>query len=410
MASAGKDDARQLAEGIWRRHTNRNTDPRLGEWRDPWRYAWLLSLIVPGVTFWSWIWVMVTGLHVFWWSGLALIFIVIPMLDCVIGPRAQNPPDSAMSGLQNDRFYRWTTYLFLPGQFGSLAFACWIWSGGGFIAVSVVDKVGLMLTIGTVGGIAINTAHELGHKRERLEKWLSRFALAQTCYGHFFVEHNHGHHIRVATPNDPASSRLGETVYEFVPRSTVGGMRSAWKIETARLARAGQPTWSFGNNVLNAWFISLMLFALLTTWFGMCTLPWLIGQAVVGFTLLEMVNYIEHYGLRRAMLPDGRYERVRPAHSWNSNSIVSNIFLFQLQRHSDHHANPLRRYQTLRHWDEAPQLPAGYGAMLLLALAPPLWRHVMDHRVLALYEGDVSRAAVHPRQRQRLEMRWPPPV
>src|SRR6202012_4780723 len=125
-------------------------------------------------------------------------------------------------------------------------------------------------------------------------------------------------------------------------------------------------------------------------------LPCRIGQAIIGFCLLETVNYIEHYGLRRQKLDSGRYERVRPAHSWNSSTMIANVLLFHLQRHSDHHANPLRKYQVLRHFDEAPQLPSGYTAMLLLALFPPLWHRVMDARVIDFYRGDIRLAALKP--------------
>jgi alkane 1-monooxygenase len=277
--------------------------------------------------------------------------------------------------------------------------------------MSFGDKVGLMATVGLVGGLAINAAHELGHTRERTERRLSKVALAQTCYGHFYVEHNRGHHVRVATAEDPASARFGESLYAFLPRSVAGGLRSAWRLEAARLAGMGKSRWTLNNDVLNAWLLSAALFGVLSVWFGPVVLPWLMGQAIVGFCLLETVNYMEHYGLRRQKLPSGRYERVRPSHSWNSSTVITNVLLFHLQRHSDHHANPLRPYQVLRHVDEAPQLPSGYSAMLLLALVPPLWRRVMDPRVLDFYGGDIGLAALKPqdsRHRATLgSMTWP---
>ena len=150
-----------------------------------------------------------------------------------------------------------------------------------------------------------------------------------------------------------------------------------------------------------------MLFGGLIAWFGWSVAPWLVVQAVLGFSLLEVVNYLEHYGLRRQKMPNGRYERVRAGHSWNSNTVIANVFLFHLQRHSDHHANPMRRYQALCHADEAPQLPGGYGTMLLLAICPPLWRRVMDPRVLAHYDGDISRTALQPGYEARLRKRYP---
>ena len=365
-------------------------------WRDPKRYLWLLGSVVPALVFESWFLVQVTGLSLFWWFGPILAFVVIPALDHVVGEDAENPPDRALTWLESDRFYRWVTYLYLPFQYLSLVFACWLWAGGGWVTLTTLDKIGLMTTVGIIGGVSISAAHELGHRRAKLERRLSKIALAQTCYGHFFVEHNRGHHARVATAEDPASSRFGESLYHFVPRSVVGGLHSAWQLENLRFKRIGKSRWSFQNDILNSWVLSLALFAVLAVWFGPTVLPWLVGQAVIGFCMLETVNYLEHYGLRRQLGPDGRYERVRAAHSWNSNTVVANVVLFHLQRHSDHHAHPIRRYQALRHSDEAPQLPTGYTSMMALALIPPLWRRVMDWRVIEHYDGDISRAALAP--------------
>jgi alkane 1-monooxygenase len=259
--------------------------------------------------------------------------------------------------------------------------------------------------MGVVAGIGINTAHELGHKRASLEKWLSKVALAQTGYGHFFIEHNRGHHVRVATPEDPASSRLGESFWAFLPRTVVGSVRSSWGLERERLGRSNISPWNWRNDILQAWAMTVVLFAALTAIFGLVVLPYLLIQAL-GFILLEVVNYLEHYGLLRQRREDGRYERCLPEHSWNSNNVASNVLLYHLQRHSDHHANPTRRYQALRHVDEAPQLPTGYAGMILLALVPPLWRRVMDPRLLDHYEGDVTRANIQPRARRRVFARY----
>jgi alkane 1-monooxygenase len=370
-------------------------------WRDPKRYLWLLGAVVPALVAESWLAVYTTGWTAFWWLGPIVAFVVVPLFDHIVGTDADNPPDQALTWLEDDRFYRWITYLFIPGQYLSLAFACWLWSGGGWVTMNAFDKLGVMASVGIIGGVAISTAHELGHRRTSIERRLSKIALAQTCYGHFFVEHNRGHHARVATAEDPASSHLGESLYHFIPRSVVGGGRSAWQIEKVRLARMGKSHWSFRNDILNAWLLSAALFGGMVTWFGIVVLPWLIGQAVVGFCMLETVNYLEHYGLRRQKNPDGRYERVRASHSWNSNTVVANVILFHLQRHSDHHAHPVRRYQALRHSDEAPQLPSGYATMMVLALVPPLWHRVMDRRVLDHYGGAIGLAALQPRDERR---------
>ncbi|MCX2712675.1 alkane 1-monooxygenase [Mycolicibacterium sp. J2] len=369
---------------------------RTPRWRDAKRYLWLLSAIVPGLVPLAWLLVQLTGQDVFWWVGPAMAFMIIPVLDHLVGTAESEESEHTLEWLEDDVFYRWVTYLYLPSQYLSLVFACWLWSGGGWITMTWLDKVGLTLTVGIVGGVSINAAHELGHRRAAAERRLSKLALAQTGYGHFYVEHNRGHHVRVATVEDPASARLGETVYHFIPRSVLGGLRSAWNLERNRLARAGKSPWTLRNEVLNAWLLAAAIFIGLNVWFGPVVAPWLIGQAVIGVCLLESVNYLEHYGLRRQRLASGRYERVGPQHSWNSNTLIANVFLFHLQRHSDHHTNPQRRYQTLRHADEAPQLPFGYGTMLVLAWCTPIWRRVMDPRVLAHYDGDISRAALHP--------------
>lgn len=393
-------DRRETQTGTGKQH------PVARPWRDRKRYVWLLGLVIPSLVPMSWAGVAVTGWGVLWWSGPMLTFVLMPALDFLVGSDSENPPDSALDQLQRDRFYRLALYLYLPAQYVSLVLACWLWSGGGGVVLSELDKVGLMLTVGGVAGVAINAAHELGHQRAQSERWLSKVALAQAGYGQFYVEHNRGHHARVATPEDPASSRLGENVYFFHYRSIFGSLRSAWRIERRRLARLGKPVWTLRNDVLNAWLVTVALFAALVAGFGVEVLPWLIGQAVVGIWLMETINYLEHYGLRRQRRDDGRYEQVRPAHSWNSNSVISNVFLFHLQRHSDHHANPQRRYQALCHAEEAPQLPAGYATMLVVALIPPLWRRVMDRRVLAHCGGDIGLAALSPSKAQRLRKRY----
>ena len=389
------------------------TDAQTGRtptWRAVKRYLWLLGAVVPGMVGLAWLLVHFTGLAMFWWVGPLLAFVVVPVLDQLIGADDTQLPGNTLDDLENDVFYRWVNYLYLPNQYLSLMFACWLWSGGGWLTMTTVDKIGLMVTVGIVGGIAINAAHELGHRRATAEKRLSKIALAQTGYGHFFVEHNRGHHLRVATVEDPASARLGESVYHFIPRSVLGGLRSAWHLESARLAQAGKSRWSLRNEILNAWLLSAAIFAGLVAWFGVIVIPWLIGQAVIGVCLLETVNYLEHYGLRRQTLPNGRYERVTPRHSWNNNHLTTNLFLYHLQRHSDHHANPTRRYQALRHFEESPQLPAGYAAMILLAYFPPLWSRVMDKRVLAHYGGDVTQANIQPAKRAKVLAKFGAPA
>ncbi|MET8424270.1 alkane 1-monooxygenase [Nocardia sp. NPDC004860] len=371
---------------------------RLGS-PDPKRHLWVLGLIAPGCALLPSQLVLHTKLEVFWWIGPIIILIAIPVLDWLVGEDGTNPRDEDYELLSNDRYYRWCTYMFLPIQVVGLIIAAYMWAGDD---LSVVDKLGLAATLGFVSGIGINAAHELGHRVERLERWLSKMALAQSAYGHFFVEHNKGHHARVATPDDPASARMGESLWEFLPRSVVGGFRSAIHLERERLRRKGHRWFSVHNHILQAWAMTIVLFGGLLAVYGWRVLPYLLLQAVIGAGLLETVNYVEHYGLLRRKRPNGGWARCSPSDSWNSDRLVTNIFMFHLQRHSDHHANPGRRYQTLRTSEEAPQLPAGYATMILLALFPPLWRYVMDPRLLAHYAGDVSRANIQPRKRERI--------
>ncbi|MEU0500364.1 alkane 1-monooxygenase [Nocardia sp. NPDC005998] len=370
------------------------------ERRDPKRYLWILGLIAPSCSVLPSQLVARTGLEIFWWIGPIIVLVVIPLLDWTIGNDGSNPRDEDYEALSNDRFYRWCTYLFLPLQFIGLLIAGFLWSRD---ALSISDKLGLAVTLGFVSGIGINAAHELGHRVEHLERWLAKIALAQSGYGHFFVEHNRGHHVRVATPEDPASARFGESLWEFLPRSMIGGFRSALALERERLSRKGKRWFCRDNNLLQAWSMSVVLFGTLIVIFGPVVIPFLALQALIGAGLLETVNYVEHYGLLRQRGRNGKYVRCSPRDSWNSDRLVTNLFLFHLQRHSDHHANPGRRYQTLRSSEQAPQLPAGYASMILLAAVPAIWRAVMDHRVLAHYGGDINLVNTKRRTKRRNE-------
>jgi alkane 1-monooxygenase len=378
------------------------------DWRDGKRYLWLLGAVVPMFLFAGWGMVNVTGLGLFWWMGPLFLYVLIPVFDMVFGADPTNPLDAVVAWLEQDRYYRWVTYLFLPLQYLAIFVGFWLITNHG--GLGVADKLGIAFTLGSLNGVAINTAHELGHKKEHLERWFARVALAPTGYGHFFIEHNRGHHVRVATPEDPASSRLGESFWAFLPRTVIGSVGNAWRLERTRLRRIGKRPLSPRNDVLNAWAMTVVLWGVLIALFGIGIAPYLLLQAVFGFALLEAVNYLEHYGLMRQQLANGRWERVNPRHSWNNNNITTNLFLYHLQRHSDHHANPTRRYQALRHFEASPQLPSGYATMIVLAYFPPLWRRVMDHRVLAHYGGDATLANIQPRKRAKVLARYGAPT
>jgi len=408
--------------------------PQSVQWRDKKRYLWLMGLIPPTALFavlpivwgfnqlgWT------TASQTFFWIGPFLIYVLLPALDLKFGRDGQNPPAEVMEYLENDKYYRYCTYIFIPFQFATVIFGAyaftasnlsWLGYEGG---LSWVAKIGLALSVGVLGGTGINTAHEMGHKKESLERWLAKITLAQTCYGHFYIEHNRGHHVRVATLEDPASSRFGETFWEFLPRSVWGSAKSALGLEAARIRRLGKSPWDprtyLTNDVLNAWLMSIVLWGVLIAVFGPALIPFVIIQAVFGFSMLEAVNYLEHYGLLRQRVDEplarregrpanGRYERCTPQHSWNSDHLVTNLFLYHLQRHSDHHANPTRRYQTLRSMAEAPELPSGYATLIGVTYFPWVWRRMMDHRVLEHYDGDITRVNIDPRRREKILARY----
>jgi alkane 1-monooxygenase len=361
-----------------------------------------LSLVVPAGPFFAWLLAhSVSGL--LWGFGGYLLLVVVPLLDLLQGPDRAGPPDDAVRALSADKYYRWCTYIFVPLQYAGLFFGFWCLA---FESMTRGERVGLSITMGMSAAIAINAAHELGHKREKLEQSLAKIALAQSFYGHFYVEHNVGHHVKVATPADPASARFGESLWAFYPRALYGSFASGVHLEAARLHRQGHRFWDWRNNILQSWSVSIAIVIVIGVVFGWPMVPSFVLQAVIGMLVLEAVNYIEHYGLLRIPGPDGRLGKVRPEHSWNGDHAVSNVVLLNLQRHSDHHAHAGRRYQALRSCSDAPQFPAGYTLMVLLALVPPLWRKVMDPRVLAHYGGDLTRVNVQPSKTDKVARRY----
>ncbi|RQR56061.1 alkane 1-monooxygenase [Burkholderia sp. Bp9125] len=374
-------------------------DGSAASWSDGKRYLWLLGVLTITLPILSAQLALSTGLHVFWWFGPLFAFGVIPILDTLIGDDRDNPPEDVVPRLERDRYYRVIVYLATLVEYAAFFLCAWIVATH---ALAWYDYVGFALSLGAATGISINTAHELGHKTSRFERWLAKITLAPVAYGHFFVEHNRGHHVRVATAEDPASARYGESFWAFLPRTVIGSIRSAWNLETARLARLGKSPWTWRNEVLHAWAMTVVVWGTAIALFGKVVIPFLLLQAAYGASLLEVVNYVEHYGLGRRKLPSGRYERCTPQHSWNSNHVVTNLFLYQLQRHADHHANPTRSYQALRHFDHAPQLPAGYATMILLAYVPPLWYRVMNPRVVAHYGGDMAQSNIKPSIRDKV--------
>ncbi|HMX40639.1 MAG TPA: alkane 1-monooxygenase [Saprospiraceae bacterium] len=312
------------------------------------------------------------------WATVALAFGILPALELLLPGSAANVPPHEEDARSRVRLFDWLLYLNLPLVYALLG---WYVHTLASAHLSAAEWLGLALSVGiVVGANGINVAHELGHRSTRYEQLLSKLLLLPALYQHFFVEHNRGHHKHVATDQDPASARLGEVVYAFWWRSVSGGWRSAWRIEQGRLQQAGMAHAWWHNEVLHFMLAQGLWLGGIGALTGVRGLAGAVAVAVVGFLLLETINYVEHYGLRRRLLPSGRPEPVGPQHSWNSDHDMGRIMLYELTRHSDHHYKATRKYQILRHMEQSPQLPYGYPASVVLALVPPLWFAVMDER------------------------------
>jgi alkane 1-monooxygenase len=382
-------------------------DPLAGQvqYRDRKRWAWLLSVVFPLLPLAGLAAHSASGMEIALGLPLLISYGLMPLLDWLIGEDENNPPECVVPQLEQDRYYRWLTWATVPMHFVALIACAW-WVGSH--ALSWWAFLLLAYTAGTGSGLGLNTGHELGHKHNPLEQWLARLVLAVPAYGHFTVEHGRGHHRWVSTPEDHASARMGESIYRFALRELPGGMRRAWQLEKERLALQGRSPWTVHNTMLQSYAITAVLQLGLVLAFGWLMLPFLAVHNLVAWWQLTSANYVEHYGLLRQRLPDGEYERVQPHHSWNTNHLVTNLATFHLQRHSDHHAYPARRYQSLRHFEQLPQLPSGYFGMFPLAYVPALWFRVMDPRLLALpdVQGDLRRVNIDPRRREEIHARY----
>jgi alkane 1-monooxygenase len=316
------------------------------------------------------------------WSFLAVVVVfgIIPILEVFTPKSTVNLDESGENEVLVNRLFDWLLYLNVPLLYSLVI--CYFITLTSF-ELAVFEIVGMTLSVGIACGSAgINVAHELGHRKTRYEHILSQMLLLPEFYMHFYFEHNLGHHKNVATPEDPATSRFKENIYSFFLRSVTQSYVSAWKIQRKLLKRQQQSFFSFQNKMLIFQLIQTAYLLIIGSVFGWQMMAFAVAIGVLGFLLLETVNYVEHYGLVRQKLPSGKYEPVQPHHSWNSNHTFGRIVLYELTRHSDHHFKSSRKYQTLRHFDESPQLPYGYPASMLMALIPWLWFCMMNKEVL----------------------------
>jgi len=364
------------------------------------RFAWLLSVVGPAIALVGT--VAVSGFGVSSWIlffPLVFYYFFVPFLDFLIGEDTSNPPESAIEALEDDAYYRWITYTTIPILWIAVIFNCIFLCTS---SLTTLEWLATVISTGSVLGFGLNVSHELGHKLQTLPRKIALFNTALGAYGHFSIEHNRGHHRHVSTPEDPASSKMGENIYQFACREMPGAALRAWRLEADRLLRQNKSVWHFENEILQALCLTALVYGSLISLYGLDMVIVLIPVAIWGAFQLTSANYVEHYGIQRLKTAHGNYENCLPHHSWNSNHLVSNLVLFQLQRHSDHHAHPSRSYQSLRDFPELPRLPSGYFGMFFLAYFPPLWFRVMDPLLIKTLQGDASRINFLPSAKNRL--------
>ncbi len=363
---------------------------------DPKRYLWVLPVIIAVITPFT------VGLY-FWTDGnpfailfpLFYFFVIVPGFDTLIKDDPHNPPDAVIDDMANDQYYRFLLFLMIPFYYGSFFLGAWL---VGTQSLPFWSLVLFSWGLGMTHGNVLTLGHELGHKQNKTDQWAAKIIIAMIGYGHFCIEHNRGHHVWVSTPEDPASARFGEPIYRFAARELPGTLKRGWSHEREHLARKGHGFWTWRNDILQGYAMTLAIAAILMSVFGPVMIAFLFFHHAAGWYALTQANYVEHYGLKRQKLENGKYEPCQPHHSWNTNHIVSNILSFHLQRHSDHHANPLRPYQALRNFPDLPTLPTGYPGCFGLAAIPPLWFRVMDPKVMAWADGDMDRVNLCPRK------------
>jgi len=367
------------------------------------RYLWLMSLTAPVIPLVAVALYFLTGSALATVFPLAYTFILVPIIDVVMGEDTHNPPEEVVALMSRDNYYRYLLYVAIALLYIDFLVIAWFI---GTQSPPVWGFVALTLGTGFSSSGAILIGHELGHKQSTTDRVAAQIVNGLVGYGHFCVEHNRGHHVHVATPEDCVSARMGESIYRFVLREIPGAFRRGWNLEKERLAKLGKSTWSLSNEILMSWLLTLAIGAALIATLGWIMVPFLALHHVYAWYGLTQANYVEHYGLLRQKLATGRYELPEPRHSWNTNHIYSNLISFHLQRHSDHHANALRPYQALRDFKDIPRLPSGYPGSFGLAAIPWLWFKVMDPKVMKWAGGDITKVNVDPKKKARLYRRY----
>ncbi len=316
---------------------------------------------------------------IFGYSAVLYAFGIIPLLEMILPKNKENYSLEEKEDRLKNKFFDVLLYLNVLIVFGSVFFALQIVKNN---TLATYEIIGIILSLGVIcGANGINVAHELGHREKRWERILGKLLLVPSHYTHFYIEHNHGHHVHVSTPEDPSTAKYNQSLYAFYWQTISGTYTKAWEIQKKINKIENHSFLSIKNDMFWFTIIQISYLVLITIFFG--TLGFIVAffAGIVGFLLLETINYIEHYGLKRKKLPSGRYERVTEKHSWNSNHIIGRIVLYELTRHSDHHFKQTKKYQILEYHDESPQMPYGYPTSMVMSLFPPLWFAVMNKRI-----------------------------
>jgi alkane 1-monooxygenase len=313
------------------------------------------------------------------WLPLLYTFFLIPFAELFIKADPSNLDEVEEALAKKNKAYDFILYAAVIMQYYSL----WVFFNSlKQDGLNTIDIAGRVISMGLLcATFGINVAHELGHRVNKMEQTFAKMLLLTSLYMHFFIEHNKGHHKHVATPHDPSTAKYNQSLYAFWPQTLIGTYLSAWKIANEEVEKKGKRRWSLQNEMLLFQLIQLTFVLIILYFFSVKITILFIVAALIGGLLLESVNYIEHYGLSRTQTTEQQFERVQPHHSWNSNHIIGRLMLFELSRHSDHHYLASRKYQILRSFDNAPQMPTGYPGMILLSLFPPLWFKIMHQQI-----------------------------
>ncbi|WP_264520008.1 alkane 1-monooxygenase [Flavobacterium sp. N1994] len=326
--------------------------------------------------------VALIGIHfggIWTYSGILFAFVLLPILELLLPIDEENYTDIEKESRLKNHLFDFLLYINVLIVYGSLFFVLIFATQSGF---TKLETIGVILSLGVIlGSNGINVAHELGHREKLYERILGKLLLIPSHYTHFFIEHNHGHHLHVSTPEDPSTAKYNQSLYRFWIQTVLGTYRKAWQIQLRLNQQENRSFISIKNDMFWFTIIQVVYLILIYVFFGIIGLVIALLAGIVGFLLLETINYIEHYGLKRNLLPSGRYERVSEKHSWNSNHVLGRIMLYELTRHSDHHFKSQKKYQILEYHQVSPQLPYGYPMSMLLSLVPPLWFALMNKRI-----------------------------